>query len=308
MGATMTKTADKVTAGLVFLGMRSFDIVRIGNRVCATLDRLDEQIAGFRVLSETSVTLRTASYALHIDIESDRIVPTLDRPAAQYIKLTLVRADSLPDESPDESSEPENDLALSIMAHALQTLHATLAPDYVQWVDPMAVLSSADFRMATTLSEEDVGLASGPETVERSRRALAAQNQPRRDSLPDIDQTNDALLARLNEKGTKIGQSGADGALRAVFRESAEDASPSHEGLRTDPEKSAALRLSVWLFTISLGIFALPVAAALVVFNLLRGENLRLTSQTAALTGTFIALQATGSTAQAMIAVQSILG
>lgn len=301
----MTKSADKLTAGLVFLGSRNFDIVRIGNRVCAALDRLDEQIAGFRVLSDTSVTLRTASYALHIDIETDRIVPTLDRPAAQYIALTLVRADAEQDAPPDT----ETDLALSIMAHALQTLHATLAPDYVQWVDPMAVLSSADFRMATTLSEDDI--AREPQRIQSAapRQDLTTPDHARRENLPDIEETNTVLLARLIEKDTHSGPPAPEGTLRAVFRDDTPEGAPVPERrVRTAPDQSALLRLSVWFFTITLGLFALPVAAALVVFNLLRGENLRLTSQTAALTGTFIALQATGSTAQAVMAVQTLLG
>lgn len=302
----MTKSAGKVTAGLVFLGLRNFDIVRIGNRVCAALDRLDEQIAGFRVLSDSSVTLRTASYTLHIDIECDKIVPTLEKPAAHFVALTVVRAEPEPDMAP----EPEGDLALSVLAHALQTLHAMLAPDFVQWIDPMAVLSSADFRMATTVSEDELALA--PPQVERPVPRLAAAaaspEAPRRESLPDIEETNTALLARLIEKDGQNGPHAPDGVLRAVFREPQPRGPGVSRRAAIDPDRNTLLRLSVWLFTITLGLFALPVAAALVVFNLLRGENLRLTSQTAALTGTFIALQATGSTAQAMITVQTLLG
>lgn len=306
MGAAMTKSAGKLRAGLVFLGLRNFDIVRIGNRVCATLDRLDEQIAGFRVLSDTSVTLRTASYSLHIDIETDRIVPSLEKPAAHFIALTLLRSETAPDMTPGT----DGDLALSIMAHALHTLHVTLAPDYVQWVDPMAVLSSADFRMATTLSEDELA-SEPPQEVRASPRqvmAAATPEPPRRESLPDIEETNAVLLARLIEKDGTNGPHATDGVLRAVFRETQPRLSGNDGNVRIDRDKNALLRLSVWLFTITLGMFALPVAAALVVFNVLRGENLRLTSQTAALTGTFIALQATGSTAQAMITVQTLLG
>lgn len=302
----MTKSADKVTAGLVFLGLRNFDIVRIGNRVCAALDKLDEQIAGFRVLSDTSVTLRTASYALHIDIETDRIVETLDQPAAHFIALTLVRAEA----DPDMATETEGDLALSVMAHALQTLHAALAPDYVQWVDRMAVLSSADFRMATTLSEDELTLEIPQEkrAVPQPVATVAMPEQPRRETLPDIEETNNVLLARLIEKDGQSSPQAPDGVLRSIFRETPPRTPGVERCIVIDPDRSAVIRLSVWLFTITLGLFALPVAAALVVFNLLRGENLRLTSQTAALTGTFIALQATGSTAQAMITVQTLLG
>lgn len=300
----MTKSADKVTAGLVFLSPRNFDIVRIGNRVCAVLDRLDEQIAGFRVLSDMSVTLRTASYALHIEIESDRYVPTLDQPAANFIALTLVRAEA----DPEMPSDAECDQSLAVLAHALQALHATLAPDYVQWIEPMAILSSADFRMATTISEDELVVEPRIETRAAPRQSVPEPEQPRRENLPDIEETNNVLLARLIEKDGQGGAHGTEGTLRAVFRDANPDTPDTGRRKIVVPDQSALLRLSVWLFTITLGLFALPVAAALMVFNLLRGENLRLTAQTAALTGTFISLQATGSTAQAMSMVQTLLG
>ncbi len=280
--------------------MRNFDIVRIGNRVCAALDRLDEQVAGFRVLSDTVVTLRTATYALNIEIETDRPVPTLERPAAHYLALTLVRTDARPVD--------ETDLSLSIMAHALQALHRFLAPDYVQWVDPLAVVTSADFLMATTLPEEELAADLDELTAAQAAVEDLPMESSRRESLPDIEETNTALLERLIEKDEQNASKGVDGALRSAFRKNPDGTPILQPGQTFDREESTLLRLSVWLFTITLGLFALPVALALAVFNLLRGENLRLTSQTVALTGTFIALQATGSTAQAMITVQNLLG
>jgi hypothetical protein len=61
------------------------------------------------------------------------------------------------------------------------------------------------------------------------------------------------------------------------------------------------------MMTITLGLFALPVAVGLAIVNLLRGENLRLASQMTALTGTFMVLSATGQIAQAAGVVQTIL-
>jgi hypothetical protein len=54
-------------------------------------------------------------------------------------------------------------------------------------------------------------------------------------------------------------------------------------------------------------LLCLPVGITLLLINMLRGENLRLSSQTAALTGTFITLQATGSMAQAADTLQMLL-
>ena len=60
--------------------------------------------------------------------------------------------------------------------------------------------------------------------------------------------------------------------------------------------------------SIAVAVYALPVGLPLLIINLVKGENLHLSSQTAALTGTFIALQSSGSMAQAMGVVDRLLG
>lgn len=283
----MTRTTHRVTSGLVFLGMRTFDIVMIGNRVCATLDRLDAQVGGLSILSDDTVTIRTADFDLCIDNKADCNVAALERPVAHFLALTLTRFD--PEEDQDR---PCNQ---SIMAHVLQTLHRSLSPDYVQWIDPRALLSSADFEMATTLPEEEPEY----EDLTCDTRIEAPKVLPRRHTLPGIEETNLVLQTRLTSDDP------IEGALRTTFREDQIARPGSTDDIR---EKTTPLRLSVWLLTITLGLFALPVAAALAVFNLLRGENLRLTAQSAALTGTFITFQIFGTTASAMSALQSLLG
>ena len=52
---------------------------------------------------------------------------------------------------------------------------------------------------------------------------------------------------------------------------------------------------------------ALPVGVALLLVNLIKGENLRLSSQTAALTGTFVAFQSVGLTASAVAILQQLI-
>jgi hypothetical protein len=76
------------------------------------------------------------------------------------------------------------------------------------------------------------------------------------------------------------------------------------DGDGPDPgHASPALRLAAWMLAISVGLFALPLAAALVVLNMLRGEDLRRTAQAMALTGTFLSLNSTGATAQTLNAL-----
>ncbi|MDT8328377.1 MAG: hypothetical protein RQ750_13495 [Roseovarius sp.] len=267
--------------------MRTFDIVMIGNRVCTTLDRLDAQVGGISVQSDDKVTIRTPDFELCINNKADCHVASLERPVAHYLALTLTRF-----EPTDEDDGPCNQ---SIMAHVLLTLHRSLAPDYVQWTDPLTLLSSADFETATTPPNQEQTL----ENLSCDDCIEATQIMPRRHILPGIEETNLRLQARLRPTDP------IEGALRATFREDQAAPPDTCDDIR---ETSTPLRLTVWVLTITLGLFALPMAAALTVFNLLRGENLRLASQTAALTGTFITFQTFGTTASAMSALQGMLG
>lgn len=289
----MANSTHRVTAGLVFLGTRTFDIVRIGNRISMTLDWLDEQTTGLRVLSDSTAHLHSDNYILRIEIKPDHKVVRLDQRVEHFLALSLSQI--------DPEAPPNAELALSVMAHVLRSLHFTLAPDYVQWVHPLALLSHAEFLEAVTLQEEE-------EAVPQAEIIPYPKAQAARSRLPDIESTHHALHARFVSEQHNDPDAHVTGALRSVFRETLEHNeadNPTADGVR---ESTAPLRLAVWMMTITLALFALPVAAALAVVNLLRGENLRLASQAAALSGFFLTLQAHGATAQALQAVQDLLG
>lgn len=70
---------------------------------------------------------------------------------------------------------------------------------------------------------------------------------------------------------------------------------------------SVPQRLSAWLLTYAVMLLAFPVGLFLFLMTVFKGENPRLASQTAALTGTFLSFQTFGTTAQAMEAMQAVL-
>ncbi|WP_297774697.1 hypothetical protein [uncultured Roseovarius sp.] len=292
----MTKSTHKVTAGLVFLGSRTFDIVRIGNQISKTLDWLDEPTTGLRILSDCAATLQTDRFDVALEIETDRKVATLEAPAAQYLALRLISNDVAP--------QADEHLTLSIMAHVLRVLHGSLSPDYVQWVHPLAVLSHAEFLAAVTPRERDE-----EEDIPQPDFTPQKAAQAARSRLPDIEATNQVLQARFGSRHEMVQSGGGiNRDLRAVFREPEDGDTAVMADGEAVREETAPLRLAVWMMTITLALFALPVAAGLAVFNLLRGENLRLASQTAALTGLFTTLQVHGATAQVLETVQGMLG
>ena len=142
----MANSTQRVTAGLVFLGTRNFDIVRIGNRISIVLDWLGEQTTGLRILSDNAALLQSDHFVLRIKIHQDYRLAALDQPAEHFLALSLSHT--------DPEAPPQTQLALSILAHVLRALHSTLAPDYVQWIHPLALLSHAEFLEAITFQEE----------------------------------------------------------------------------------------------------------------------------------------------------------
>jgi|GEM_PF-1114443 len=283
MDPTMTQTTHKVTAGLVFLGMRALDITAITKRIAHTLEQLGVELTAQRCLSEQAAVVRTREFDLRVTVERKRHIAKLDLAADHYIGLTLMREDGPLCTDPEASQ--------TVLAHTLAALHVPLAPDFVQWTEPDALLTRAEFRAAIN----------PPQDSDRRR----ARKRPGRERLPDVETAYSGLQDSIPGAGE---HSEADEirlrALRAAFCDpEPEEIAEPYDGIR---EPTAPLRLSVWMMTITLGIFALPVAAALTVFNLLRGENLRLASHTAALTGLFMALQASGAMADVLTIMQSI--
>lgn len=281
MGAIMTDTVQNVTvqkvqAGLVFLGVRSFDIAAITCGIANILDRLGERVDERRCHSNTQGVLCARHLVCRVQIAPGHPLPRIDGTPAYILKLRL------------EKEAGGRATAETLIAHILTALQAMLAPDYVQWTDPRAVLTRAEFRAAVA------NTAAMPAPIH-----LAPTAAHRRKRLPDVETAYAQLRAQMPGFGQGRVEATRLDALRAAFR----DPDPAETVAMTQPddirEPTAPLRLSVWMLTITLGLFALPVAIGLTIINLLRGENLRLASQTAALTGTFMVLATHGQIAQA---------
>lgn len=256
-------------------------------RVAETLERLGERVTERRCLSDEIAVIRAAGFDCRLRIGGECHLSRIEQPAAHRVLLTLMREEAL--------SATDHERMQTVIAHLLANLQAVLAPDYVQWTDPNAVLTRAEFRAAVANS------AALPAPVR-----VKAPAKRRRKRLPDVE----AAYAGLRDAMPKFSGEGDTEArleaLRAAFR----DAEPDSEMPQASTdirEPTAPLRLAVWMMTITLGLFALPVAAGLAVVNLLRGENLRLTSQTAALSGLFMVLAANGQIAQAAEVLQAVL-
>ncbi|WP_397542998.1 hypothetical protein [Roseovarius salis] len=288
----MTADGRFGTAGLIFTRFRDLDIVRIANHAVNGLEALGHRVERTQILSDTSAMVIAADHEIHLATEEDVALPSLPMPAATFLSVWI------PTGAPRTASAFARD---SLIARILQSLHDELQPDFVKWIDTDVVLTTEDFAGATGHAPE-AGAAPGSRQSGRFSR------------LPDIEETNEILQQRLSDQDPAIfeAQSAPD-RVRKAFAENAYDPAVYAEAALEDDiedddiEQVAPRRLSAWLISIAVAAFSLPVGIALLVINLLKGENLRLASQTAALTGTFIGLQAYGSTAQAMGVIQGLL-
>ena len=285
----MTTGKSWVTAGLVFFGHKDLDIVKISNRVVNGYDNLDQKVTAVRILSDKCALISTPYNVTRISLIEDVPVASLRVPAEFFLAVQIAQ---------EEHTEggPARD---TMLAHALKTLHQYLLPDYIKWIGANAILSSAEFTLATTENT-----ASDMPMGKRSRSAAE-----RRQSLPTIESTHGLLQQRLIAR-----QSGQDlhhrdmGEARSAFLDTCID---THQAQNNDSETldtTPQLRLATWAFSYAVILFSLPVGVFLIIINLVKGENLRLSSQAAALTGTFMSLQVFGTTAQAMSVIQSITG
>ncbi|MEQ9259074.1 MAG: hypothetical protein RIG84_08230 [Roseovarius sp.] len=290
---------DKIwaKAGLVFMNERDLDIVQIANQLVTSVEALGHRVTGVHILSDRSAHVCLNDHEVHLTIAEDVSLSALSEPATAYVAMAIANV------APGRNSRFARD---SLLARALQALHAKLQPDYVKWIDTDVILTSADFASAA-----------GAPAASGTRGKVTPRRVRREKPLPDIEETNNILQKRISDHDPEIFdiQSSPD-RLRKIFTEdyvdpdvlAREAASEAMIREEQDIEKNAPRRLSAWLISFAVMLFALPVGITLLILNLVKGENLRLASQTAALTGTFVAFQTFGTTANAMTTLQTFLG
>lgn len=292
----MTENGGFVSAGLVFTAFRDLDIVRIANHAANGLEALGLRVAHTQILSDTEALVVAADHEIRLAVKEDVALAALPDPAATFLSMRIAGT------AARRASGFARD---SIIARTLQSLLVELRPDHVKWIDTDVLLTSRDFARAA-----------GP-ARRRPTHPASVVNRPqpaaRCKTLPDIEETNEILQRRLSDQDPSIfdAQSAPD-RVRKAFADRDYDPFPIPEAdsddETSDIEHAAPRRLSAWMMSLAVAVLALPVGIALLLLNLMKGENLRLASQTAALTGTFVSLEAYGGTAQAMAMIQSMLG
>ncbi|WP_167853533.1 hypothetical protein [Roseovarius aestuariivivens] len=266
----------RLAAGLMFQDRKNISIETALQRVSETLRDLRVEITATSSSSSAQAIVQTDGHLVHLALLAD---VTLTSQKFYADKILHVCVETRADESAELPSEV-------LLLEMTTRLYSSFGPDHVMWLDASAILSSEEFAELTGETQ------TSEETVEQPL-------VPKAKTLPGIEDTHTHLQAKFLSEAEAAQAAWLDTLywqdqeiISEVLIEAPENIEPEIEDIR---DSNNSFRMSAWLLSIAVSIFALPVGAALIVINLLKGENLRLVSHCAALVGLFSALNVSGA-------------
>ncbi|MBB06373.1 hypothetical protein [Pseudooceanicola sp.] len=245
---TFTTTQNATTGGLTFSDDSALDIQPLHDHVVTALAAFGLQPTAAPEMGFDQARIVAGPIAVDIRILNDDEGPRVD------IAVSLLRA--------SESLHPEAPTA--ILAEALSVLIECLGGDLVDWTPDNVTFSAIRFQAAFTPLRQRGG-ATDRIIPRRIRPGMVA----------GVPMTEDALI-RSMPKDVPLGLQ-CDRDLKAIFTPDAP--------VEPEPMPSAR-RLATWTATASVGIMNPIIGVPLAAYNLIRGEDIRVTSHTFALTAT----------------------
>lgn len=237
--------------------------------------------------------------------------------ATLTLTVTIVKR---PSELPSlRDAERSTVTAHSALALSTLELAQVLDPDFVQWLQPDMMLQTSSFlSVLEKVTPRRVTAADRARNAEAERRKRPTpvlpfpQEQTNRVSrlFPDIDITCERLESHAVAEETPATHDIPDeksrmSYLRSVFshQEEVEDTAAPAADAALPAEPSIPSRLTTWVVSFGVALISMPVGLALIVYNLLRGEDLRLALTALTLTALFSGLAAIGAIEQAVTAI-----
>lgn len=334
----------RCTSGLVFLGTRPLDLPFLATRLERVLSTRGFQVGTSEVMSRGHLKMNLGMFELHLT-ELHNPGQSAQSDDMQSIDLAMGNGQQAQKASDLSVSEATQTLTVTILKLPLElpslreaerstvTAHAALAlatlelaqvldPDFVQWLQPDMMLQTSSFlSVLEKVTPRRVSAAERAATAaDAARRKRPSpvlpltlpQSSPVSRLFPDIDDTCERLgkSPRLDPPATADANEDKGNLpyLRAVFgRDDLTTAESLKDSVDTFiDEPSTASRLATWAVSLAVSLLSLPVGLALMVYNLLRGEDLRLAFTALALTGTFTGLAELGLIERATAAISAL--
>lgn len=331
----------RCTAGLVFLGSRPLDLPFLATRLERVLGARGFETGMCHMLSDDHLRMGLGTFELHlnaIDTGHQNGQPggmhTLDMvlndgrqpdnqgdlsvsDATLTLTVTIVKR---PSELPSlRDAERSTVTAHSALALSTLELAQVLDPDFVQWLQPDMMLQTSSFlSVLEKVTPRRVSAADRARKAEAERRKRPTpvlafpQEQTNRVSrlFPDIEITCERLESHAVAETAPASPVISDeksrlSYMRSVFgrQDVVGDTKEPSEAEALPAEPSIPSRLATWVVSFVVALISMPVGLALIAYNLLRGEDLRLALTALALTGLFSGLAAIGAIDQAVSAI-----
>lgn len=336
----MRSDNTRCTAGLVFLGPRPLDLELLAQRLDRVLGARGFEVGASEMLSGTHLKMGLGPFDLHMNMletkpsgeQSDQMQQldqamgdgqqrqsTMDLSVAEATLTLTVTIVKLPSDLPSlREAERSTVTAHSALALATLELAQVLDPDFVQWLQPDMMLQTSSFlSVLEKVTPRRVSAADRARNAATDRRrrpapvASFSQTQANRVSrlFPDIEDTCERLEERSKEQTPAAKDDNSSlPYLRAVFRQNDDTAAAEAETpapVVTD-EPGTVSRLATWAISLTVALISLPVGLTLMVYNLLRGEDLRLACYALALTGFFVGMSSLGLTQRAFETITAL--
>jgi hypothetical protein len=275
-------------AVLVFSTTRAFDVPALRRDVETAFRATGEWVAGQYVEDPQSVAGRTvgARFDIFAPEAAGGTVPEseyeegLDVFAAAYPDLAAPGALISVQVFAQQAKRADAPLLSAVLGQIVDLFVDRTEADFVRLPECAGLMTGSRFQTELHLAKGmRIGLAPDGATQDPCQEAPCRQRPGAGIGIfPEID----TLEARLNDEWRF-------------------DKDPRYERTAGQDEAEAGApipieaRLATWTVNASVALLAPPVGASLAVYNLCRGEDFRLSSHALALTGTFLALAASGA-------------
>lgn len=279
----MTQKNEIITAWLILSKSHIVSVENMLHQISCNSEDLDPGFCQGRVLTDHSACLVTPQNVLWI---TQGVGKTSDGSAPVPVLRLVIHPIDL-------------ETGLADAGAMLARLICTLPVELVQWDGHTVWLPIDGFREAVAAGQRPHTTRPATGDVPDATRVKSAVGPVVPDrALPGIEDTCDHLSAHLDGIGMSQRRAGGGAAAQTEIHWELPDPDIVYE---------VPQRLTAWAITLTVSVLALPVGAALIVLTLLKGENIRLAAQTAALTGMFIGLESAGATAQTIELITSII-
>lgn len=277
------------TAGLVFLGSRPVDLAEMAQHVATAIEAAGARVRAMTISKATEAAVRTCDHDVTLTLLRGEGTMGAGDICDTFIRVA-VTAPGSPAEDPDSRGE-------TLLVQVRRALHSVY---------------TADRTGASGASPKGAAHTSDGPPIRETAAEVAVHRPERKWRISHGGHDRPGAQGGSAEKRERL-ISGVR--HEEKWHQAPEDQLVLRNALRAEDDIEAPsegevdrVRLSAWFLSIAVAVLCLPLGVALTIINLLRGENLRLASQTAALTGTFLALNASGATAEAAALLRTLVG